>query len=66
MDSALLNGVTAAIARSARSIRYEQLPDDVVFLARQCALDCCRRTWGFALRLRKSNGLGEKPTLVLT
>ena len=39
MDSSALDGVTAAIARSARSIRYEQLPDDVVFLARQCALD---------------------------
>ncbi|MBA4180376.1 MAG: MmgE/PrpD family protein [Anaerolinea sp.] len=39
MDNSVLDEVTAAIARSARSIRYEQLPDDVVFLARQCALD---------------------------
>src|SRR5512139_3270628 len=39
MDSSGLQGITRSIAASARSIRYEALPEDVVFLARQCVID---------------------------
>ncbi|MEP7215480.1 MAG: MmgE/PrpD family protein, partial [Anaerolineaceae bacterium] len=39
MTIAAGEGITSALAARARAISFESLPDDVVFLARQCVLD---------------------------
>ncbi len=39
MTDSAMEGITRALAARARSITFESLPGDVVFLARQCVLD---------------------------
>lgn len=39
MTDSTMEGLTRAIAASARAISFESLPEDVIVLARQCALD---------------------------
>ena len=39
IDSPKTQDITRALVRAVRGVRYEELPPDVIFLARQCLLD---------------------------